>query len=104
MLKFANEDIARFIEMVTEDKGVEVQHIKKEVVSYTHSGNRRKHTKVNLHTLSVDALAMLSKTHGINVKVNKGTCIFKIGKFKLETPIKDRVNSIMFIVLLKNKG
>lgn len=100
-MQFAKEDIARFIEIVTEDKGVEIQHIKKEVVSYIHTGNRRKHTKVNLHTLSVDALAMLSKTYGINVKVNKGTCIFKIGKFKLETPIKEWTNSIMFITLIK---
>lgn len=28
-MQFAKEDIARFIEVVTEDKGVEIQHIKK---------------------------------------------------------------------------
>lgn len=103
-MQFAKEDIARFIEVVTEDKGVEVQHIKKEVVSYIHSGNRKKHTKVNLHTLAVDALAMLSKEHNITVKIFNGVSIFKIGKFKLETPIKEWANSIMFITILKMKG
>ncbi len=100
-MKFSKEDIARFIEVVTEDKDVEIQHIKKEVVSYIHTGDKRKHTKVNLHTLAVGALALLSKTHGIIIKINNGICIFKIGKFKLETEIKEWTNSVIFITLLK---
>lgn len=103
-MQFAKEDIARFIEVVTEDKGVEIQNIKKEVVSYIHTADKRKHTKVNLHILAVDALAILSKEHNITVKIFNGVSIFKIGKFKLETPIKDWTNSIMFITLLKMKG
>ena len=103
-MQFAKEDIARFIEVVTEDKGVEIQNIKKEVVSYIHTADKRKHTEVNLHTLAVDALAILSKEHNITVKIFNGVSIFKIGKFKLETPIKDWTNSIMFITLLKMKG
>ena len=103
-MQFAKEDIARFIEVVTEDKGVEIQNIKKEVVSYIHTADKRKHTKVNLHTLAVDALVILSKEHNITVKIFNGVSIFKIGKFKLETPIKDWTNSIMFITLLKMKG
>lgn len=103
-MQFAKEDIARFIEVVIEDKGVDIQNIKKEVVSYIHNGDKRKHTKVNLHTLAVDALAKLSKEHNITVKIFNGVSIFKIGKFKLETPIKDWTNSIMFITLLKLKG
>ena len=103
-MQFAKEDIARFIEVVTEDKGVEIQNIKKEVVSYIHTADKRKHTKVNLHTLAVDTLAILSKEHNITVKIFNGVSIFKIGKFKLETPIKDWTNSIMFITLLKMKG
>ena len=103
-MQFAKEDIARFIEVITEDKGVEIQNIKKEVVSYIHTADKRKHTKVNLHTLAVDALAILSKEHNITVKIFNGLSIFKIGKFKLETPIKDWTNSIMFITLLKMKG
>ena len=103
-MQFAKEDIARFIEVVTEDKGVEIQNIKKEVVSYIHTADKRKHTKVNLHTLAVNALAILSKEHNITVKIFNGVSIFKIGKFKLETPIKDWTNSIMFITLLKMKG
>lgn len=103
-MQFAKEDIARFIEVVTEDKGLEIQNIKKEVVSYIHTADKRKHTKVNLHTLAVDALVILSKEHNITVKIFNGVSIFKIGKFKLETPIKDWTNSIMFITLLKMKG
>lgn len=100
-MKFAKEDIARFIEVVTDNKDVEVQHIKKDIVSYTHNKDIRKHTKVNLHTLAVDALALLSKTHGIIIKINNGVSIFKIGKFKLEAEIKEWTNSVIFITLLK---
>ena len=104
-MRFTKEEITSFIEVVTEDKGVEIQHIKKEVVSYTHSKTeRKKYTKVNLHTLAVGALGLLSKEHNITIKIFNGVSIFKIGKFKLETPIKDWTNSIMFITLLKMKG
>lgn len=102
-MKFANDDIAKFIETVTEYKGVVIQDIKKDVVSYTHNLSERKHSKVNLHSLAVSALSLLSKKYGIVIKINNGISIFKIDKFKFEADIKEWTNSVIFITLLKLK-
>lgn len=102
-MKFTDKEIAEFIELVTEDKGVVIQHIKKDVVSYIHSNTERKFTKNNLHSLAVTALSLLSKKYGIVIKINNGVSIFKIEKFKFEADIKEWTNSVIFITLLKLK-
>lgn len=102
-MKFENNDLAKFIELVTRENNVVVKSIKKNVVIYRNGNDKRKNIKVNLHTLCVEALANISLKNNVIVKVNKGLCVFKINKFKIESDIKDWCNTIIFIALLKLK-
>lgn len=99
-MKFENADIARFIEIVNDVKVELIKDIKKEVVTYKVVG-QRKNVKENLHTLAVKALSLLSKEHKLYVRIENSICSIKVNKFKMDAPIKDWTNTIMFITILK---
>ena len=65
-MKFEIADIKRFIEIVNENKVIEIKDVKKEVVTYKVEGTR-KFAKENLHTIAVKAISMISKKHKLLV-------------------------------------
>lgn len=104
-MKFEKQDLERFISLVTGDAGVTVSSIKKDTVIYRCNKDRRKNIKRNLHSLAVEALAELSKSMRVTIRISGGTCIFKLNKFKMEASISEWNNAIIFITLLKlSKG
>lgn len=104
-MKFEKQDLERFISLVTDEEGVTVSSIKKDIVIYRCDKDRRKNIKRNLHSLTVEALAKLSKNMRVNIRISGGTCFFKLNKFKMEANISEWNNAIIFITLLKlNKG
>ena len=100
-MKFEKEDIIKFIELTTGEKVIELKEIKKDIAVYRTESSKRKFIKDNMHSLSIKALSMLSLKYKVFIKINNGNCIFKIDKFKMETPLKKWVNTIMFITVLK---
>ena len=100
-MKFEKDDIIKFIELITGEKVIELKEIKKDIVIYRTETSKRKLIKDNIHSLSIKALSMLSLKYKVFVRINNGNCIFKIDKFKMETPIKEWINTIIFITILK---
>lgn len=104
-MKFEKQDLERFIGLVTDDEGVTVCSIKKDIVIYRCDKDRRKNIKRNLHSLAVEALVKLSKSMRVTIRISGSTCIFKLNKFKMESSISEWNSAIIFITLLKlNKG
>lgn len=104
-MKFEKQDLERFIGLVTGEEGVTVCSIKKDTIIYRCNKDRRKNIKRNLHSLTVEALAKLSKSMHVTIRIADGSCIFKLNKFKMEASISEWNNAIIFITLLKlSKG
>ena len=104
-MKFEKQDLERFIGLVTGEEGVTICSNKKDIVIYRCNKDRRKNVKRNLHSLTVEALAKLSKNMHVTIRISGGTCIFKLNKFKMESSISEWNNAIIFITLLKlSKG
>lgn len=102
-MKFEDEDLARFIELILDLKNVTIVRVVKDTVMFRDDTDRRKTKKRNLHDLCVTGLAKLSSEYNVFVRINKNNCTFKVGKFKMESEIKNWITTIIFIVLLKLK-
>ena len=104
-MKFEKQDLERFISLVTGEEGVTVCTSKKDTVIYRCNKDSRKNIKRNLHSLTVEALAKLSKSMHVTIRIAGSSCIFKLNKFKMEANISEWNNAIIFITLLKlSKG
>ena len=104
-MKFEKQDLERFISLVTGEEGVTICSVKKDNVIYRCNKDRRKNIKRNLHSLTVEALAKLSKSMHVTIRIAGGSFIFKLNKFKMEANISEWNNAIVFITLLKlSKG